>query len=101
MVADYQETLKNLSVVKADYTSVDDKGMEALRGLPKLRELSLDSTGVTDSGAAALKSVASLRSLNLYHTLVTEKGMDALKGSLPACEIVFDRDSALPNRRSR
>ena len=33
--------------------------------------------------------------------LVTEKGMQALKASLPACEIVFDRDSALPVRRSK
>ena len=44
--------------------------------------------------------MAGLKSLNLYHTLVTEKGMQELKTALPACEIVFDRDSALPNRRS-
>ena len=48
--------LKNLTVVKLDYTAVDDKAMEALKTLPKLRELSLDSTNVTDTGAAALKS---------------------------------------------
>ena len=41
-----------------------------------------------------------LKSLNLYHTLVTEKAMQELKSALPSCEIVFDRDSALPNRRS-
>jgi hypothetical protein len=41
-----------------------------------------------------------LKSLNLYHTLVTEKAMQELKSSLSSCEIVFDRDSALPNRRS-
>ena len=66
-----------------------------------MRELSLDSTGITDNGAQALKSMASLKALNLYHTLVTEKGHAGLKAALPACEIVFDRDSALPNRRSK
>jgi hypothetical protein len=42
-----------------------------------------------------------LRALNIYHTLVTENGMAALKAALPDCKIVFDRDSALPNRRIR
>jgi hypothetical protein len=93
--------LKNLAVVKLDYTAVDDKGLESLRGLPRLRELSLDSTGVTDKGGAALQSISGLKSLNLYHTLVTEKGIADLKAALPSCSIVFDRDSGLPNRRSK
>ena len=71
------------------------------RNLPRLRELSMDSTGVTDSGAQTLKSMAGLKSLNLYHTLVTEKGWQEIKSALPSCEIVFDRDSALPSRRSK
>lgn len=87
-------------MVNLDYTAVDDKAMEALERLPHIRELSLDSTGVTDTGARALKSMAGLKSLNLYHTLVTEKGMQEVQKALPACQIVFDRDSALPNRRS-
>jgi hypothetical protein len=45
--------------------------------------------------------MTSLKELNLYHTLVTEKGLEDLEGALPDCEITFDRDSALPNRRSR
>jgi hypothetical protein len=80
---------------------VDDKGLESLQSLPRVRELSLDSTNITDTGAALLKSMASLKDLNLYHTLVTEAGMNELRSALPNCEIVFDRDSALPNRRSR
>ena len=66
-----------------------------------MRELSMDSTGITDNGAQVLKSMSGLKSLNLYHTLVTEKGLQELKAALPSCEIVFDRDSALPNRRSK
>jgi hypothetical protein len=41
-----------------------------------------------------------LKSLNVYHTTVTEKGVQGLKAALPNCHVVFDRDSALPNRRS-
>src|SRR5262245_21892683 len=43
--------------------------------------------------------MANLRFLNLYHTMVTEKGYEQLKVALPACQIIFDRDSSLPNRR--
>ena len=42
-----------------------------------------------------------LKKLNLYHTLVTEKGLQELRTALPDCRIVFDRDSALPNRRTK
>jgi hypothetical protein len=66
-----------------------------------MRELSMDSTGITDNSAQVLKLIASLKSLNLYHTLMTEKGLQELKSALPSCEIIFDRDSALPNRRSK
>jgi len=90
-----------LKIIKLDYTAVGDKVLESLKTLPNVRELSMDSTGVTDKGALALKSMASLKALNLYHTLVTENGMQDLRTGLPTCAIVFDRDSALPNRRSR
>ena len=56
---------------------------------------------MTDTGAQAFEVMSGLKTLNLYHTLVTEKGMRELKASLPSCEIVFDRDSSLPNRRSK
>src|SRR5438477_915 len=81
-------------------SGVDDKGLESLQSLSRLRELSLDSTGITDKSAPLLTSMSSLKTLNLYHTFVTEKGMQELKGGLPTCAIVFDRDSALPTRRS-
>ena len=92
--------LPNLAEIKLDYTAIDDKALASLEGHRAIRALSLDSTGVTDNGATLLKTMAGLKSLNLYHTLVTEKGVQGLKSALPSCEIVFDRDSALPNRRS-
>lgn len=94
-------TLKNLKVVNLDYSAVDDKGLVALQNLPSIRELSLDNANITDAGLASLKAMPSLQSLNLYHTLVSEKGYDDLRKTLAACHIVFDRDSALPHRRTR
>jgi hypothetical protein len=40
-----------------------------------------------------------LQSVNLYHTLVTEKGAKRLREARPKCEVIWDRDSARPNRR--
>ena len=40
--------LKNLSIVKLDYTAVDDAGLEFLQALPRVRQLSLDSTNISD-----------------------------------------------------
>ena len=94
-------SFKNLKAMNLDYSAIDDKGLVALQAHPALRELSLDNANVTDQGIASLKAMPSLTSLNLYHTLVSEKGYDELKKTLPSCRIVFDRDSALPNRRTR
>jgi hypothetical protein len=84
-----------------DYTTVSDPGLAALHSLPQLQEISLDTTDISDKSVATLKSMSGLKSLNLYHTLVTEKGKDELAAALPACKIIFDRDSALPNRRAK
>jgi hypothetical protein len=64
-----------------------------------LIELRMDSSGLTDASVDILRGMRQLRTLNLYHTLVTEKGFETLKKELPQCDIIFDRDSALPNRR--
>ena len=93
-------SLQSLRAVNLDYTAVDDKGILALQALPGLVELSIDNANVTDQSIGVLKAMGTLRSLNLYHTLVTEKGYGELKNSLPLCKIIFDRDSALPNRRT-
>ena len=84
-----------------DYMTLDDKAVVFLKDLPRLRELSLDATSITDQGAQTLHSMTELRALNIYHTLVTENAFRGLKTALPECQIVFDRDSALPNRRIR
>jgi hypothetical protein len=78
---------------------VDDKGLALLKGLPELRELSLDSSNVGDGAVEALQSMPQLEVLNLYHTLITESGVQQIKSALPNCRIIWDQNSALPNRR--
>ena len=89
--------MKSLNI---NYTTVSDTGLLALRkGLPELTEFSADSAGFTDAAVETLSAMTGLKTLNLYHTLVTYKGFTALKAALPKCQIVYDRDSSLPNRR--
>ena len=76
-----------------------DKGIEMLKGLPQLEELSLDSTDVSDLGAEMLSAMPTLKSLDLYHTLISDKGYQRIKSSLPGCRIFWEKDSALPSRR--
>jgi len=92
--------LTSLKRLNLDYTTVSDKGLATLRqSLPNLIELRLDSAAITDAGVATLQSMPDLKLLNLYHTLVTEKGYEILKKAIPQCQIIYDVDSALPNRR--
>jgi hypothetical protein len=94
-------SLGNLQTIVLDYTALNDAGVALLRKLPQLADLSIDNTNVTDKAVADLQGMTRLQSLNLYHTLVSEKGYEEIRRALPACKIVFDRDSALPNRRTR
>ena len=91
--------MTKLQRLNLDYTSVSDKGLPKLQALTALTRLSLDSAAVTDAGVAELATMKNLKYLNLYHTLVTDKGYQMLKSALPACEIVYDRESSLPTRR--
>ena len=75
------------------------KGFQLLRGMLKLRELSLDSADIGDESIEVLASMPALHRVNLYHTTFTEAGIARLKKALPNCEITWDRDSAKPNRR--
>ena len=67
--------------------------------MPQLGELSLDSADIGDESIPVLASMPNLRRVNLYHTMFTEDGIKRLKEKLPKCQLVWDRDSARPNRR--
>jgi hypothetical protein len=70
-----------------------------LQDMPQLRELHLDSADVGDESIDVLAGMPALRTVNLYHTLFTENGVKRLKEKLPKCKVIWDRDSARPNRR--
>jgi N-acyl-D-aspartate/D-glutamate deacylase/Leucine-rich repeat (LRR) protein len=92
--------MKNLRRLNLDYTSVTDKGLVTLaESLPQLEQLRLDTATITDSGVDTLLRLKNLKELNLYHTLITDAGFERLKSGLPDCRIIYDRESALPNRR--
>ena len=78
---------------------MDAKSFALLQGMPQLRELHLDSVDVGDESIDVLASMPNLQSVNLYHTMVTETGAEQLKKALPKCQVIWDRDSARPNRR--
>jgi hypothetical protein len=82
-----------------DYTGISDKSLDQLAALTELTDLSLDTATITDAGVEKLAGMKGLKRLNLYHTLLTDKGYEQLKAALPSCEVVYDRESALPNRR--
>ncbi len=91
--------LKSLHALVLEYAEVNDEGLAPLTALSSLRDLNLDSTHVTDLAIAQLSGYAGLTKVNLYHTLVTREGVGRLKKSRPACDVVWDPDSSLNNRR--
>jgi hypothetical protein len=92
-------TLRNLENLNLDYTTVDGKSFALFQGMPELSELSLDSADIGDESIPVLAAMPNLRKVNLYHTTFTENGIKQLKEKLPKCQLVWDRDSARPNRR--
>ena len=59
---------------------VTDAGLENLKGLNQLQKLFLDSTQVTDAGLENLTKLSQLRFLILDNTQVTDAGLECLKG---------------------
>ena len=82
-----------------EHTDVTDDGLCHLEALAELRVLNLDNTYVTNRGVRLLGRFQRLELLNVYHTLITEEGHERLKAVLPECEIIWDPESRLPNRR--
>ena len=92
-------TLRNLEELNLDYTPSTPRASRCCRACRKLRELHLDSVDVGDESIDVLASMPNLQIVNLYHTTVTAAGAERLKKALPKCQVIWDRDSARPNRR--
>jgi hypothetical protein len=88
-----------LETLDLDYTSVSDTGLADLAGLKNLKWLGLDSTYVTEKSREVLLGFKALETLNLYHTLVPSSVYQELKNGMPSCRIIWEEESANPNRR--
>jgi len=55
--------MQQLQTLLIAETRIGDKGMEHLKGLTHLKEISLYGTPVTDAGAEILKGISSLESV--------------------------------------
>ena len=53
-------------------------GLASLRGLTRLRRLTLCSTSVTDEGMEHVAAIANLEELDVHYTRVTEAGLARL-----------------------
>jgi len=88
-----------LEELDLNYTSIGDAGLASIAGLSNLTALGLDSTNITDKSAEVLIGLKKLAKLNLYHTLISPPVHKQLKTALPGCSILWDEQSANPNRR--
>src|SRR5690606_38377476 len=60
--------LPDLGVVQMANADVDDRTLEHLRGLPKLRYVDVSDTKITDAGLATLAELPALAELRLART---------------------------------
>jgi internalin A len=80
--------LTNLSNLSLDSAQVTDAGLAHLRGLTKLTCLSLPFTRITDAGLVHLKGLANLSTISLSGTRVTAAGAKELQRTLPSLTIL-------------
>ena len=73
-----------------DNTRVGDKGLAHLKGLTRLRRLTLPHTLVTDQGVKDLGRLKDLEVVNLYRTRMTPAGFRELRSLLPGCGVEGD-----------
>jgi hypothetical protein len=68
--------------------SLRDGDLEALAGIPHLRQVDLSRTRITDRGLRHLHRIRTLRLVRLEYTpRVTRAGIAALQEALPACAV--------------
>jgi hypothetical protein len=81
---------------------VTDAGLQYVRGMTKLRKLSIGNTQVTDRGLDHLRALKSLEELALDYTRVTDVGIKALKAALPTLRVIQQsRTEALDLEKER
>jgi hypothetical protein len=72
--------LLSLCLGDLDNTQVTDNGLDYLKGLTQLKDLSLSNTRVTDAGLKHRERLTQLQELHLGYTPITDIGLERLKG---------------------
>lgn len=98
---------KPVVAVSFAVTQAGDAVLEPLKGLPKLRKLTLNNTKITDAGLDQVKALAGLQKLYLVDTAITDAGLEKLKGmaelrvlslvGTPITDAGLEHLKALPN----
>jgi hypothetical protein len=82
---DYEILKKKLDVVVLELGNKDvtDATLDALRQMPKLRELTLNDSSITDAGLSVLAELKELKSLRMARTQVTREGIEKFLANPP------------------
>lgn len=73
--------------IDLDHTAVTDGGLNHLKSVHKLKQLSLYGTAVTDQGIESLISLRQLRFVDLKHTQVTPDGLKRFEKYHSDCDV--------------
>ena len=91
---DYVREMRSLKNLTLRQTRVSDKGLRRLRTLAKLQDLCIRSTRVTDEGLKSLRGMSSLKQIWLSDpkapdSLISEEAVIDLRNARPGCVILF------------
>jgi hypothetical protein len=87
--------LTRLKTLSLSGNRITDAGLARLAQLTSLESLDLDATDITDAGLVHLEPLRSLKSVNLAATKVTAEGIRKLQTAIPGLEISTEIDAEL------
>jgi Leucine-rich repeat (LRR) protein len=93
-VLDHVKGLTKLKALGLGDNRITDVGLAKIANLTGLESLDLDGTLVTDHGLDSLRGMTKLKHLRLENTAVTREGIAELQRALPNTEISFEKLSA-------
>lgn len=82
------EQLTGLQELYLSNTTVTERGLRLLPGLPGLRRLSIYHTGIDDAALQILAEVKELKWLTCSGTSITKDGLNRFRQMLPKCKAV-------------
>jgi len=82
--------LRRLREISLARTRITDAGLAHLAGLADLETLDLTQTGITDAGLGSLRGLKRLGTLVLTGTRVTPGGIRGLEAAMPGVVVIYD-----------